>query len=92
METMSKKKWKKRWKTKILWANETSFLAPYPSALGQFSHMATCQSSWENTGKISLIPVFNKNLPRAHIELEFGVLGVHRKLVKYLVHLSKTKK
>jgi hypothetical protein len=30
-----KKKWKK-WKTKILWAKQTSYLAPYPSALGQF--------------------------------------------------------
>jgi uracil-DNA glycosylase len=29
-----KKKWKK-WNTKILWAQQTSFLAPCPSALGQ---------------------------------------------------------
>jgi hypothetical protein len=34
--TMSKnKKWKK-WKTKILWTNQTSFLTPYPLALGKF--------------------------------------------------------
>jgi hypothetical protein len=34
--TMSQKeKWKK-WKTKILWAKQTFFLATCPSALGQF--------------------------------------------------------
>jgi hypothetical protein len=40
---------------------------------------------------MSLILVFNKNSPRAHTELELGVLGVHGKLVKYVVHLSKRK-
>jgi hypothetical protein len=50
-----------------------------------------CRSSLENTGKMSLILVFNKNLPRAHTELELDVLGVHGKLVKYVVHLSKRK-
>jgi hypothetical protein len=53
--------------------------------------MAACGSSSKNTGKMSLIPVFNKNSPRAHTESEFDVLGVHGKLVKYLVHLSKRK-
>jgi hypothetical protein len=53
--------------------------------------MVACRSSLENTGKMSLILVFNKNSPRAHMELEFNVLGVHRKLVKYVVHLSKRK-
>jgi hypothetical protein len=42
----------------------------------------------KNAEKMSLIPIFNKNLPRAHMESEFGV---HRKLVKYVVHLSKRK-
>jgi hypothetical protein len=40
---------------------------------------------------MSLIHVFNKNSPRAHTELELGVLGVHGKLVKYVVHSSKRK-
>jgi hypothetical protein len=40
---------------------------------------------------MSLILVFNKNSPRAHTELELDVLGVHRKLVKYVVHSSKRK-
>jgi hypothetical protein len=34
--TMSKKKSEKKWKTKILWANQTIFWEPCPSALGQF--------------------------------------------------------
>jgi hypothetical protein len=54
--------------------------------------MAACRSSSENTRKMSLIHVFNKNLPRAHTESEFDVLGVHRKLVEYVVHSSKRKK
>jgi hypothetical protein len=42
--------------------------------------------------KMSLILVFNKNSPQAHIESELGVLGIHGKLVKYVVHSSKGKK
>jgi hypothetical protein len=38
---------------------------------------------------MSLILVFNKNLPEVHTESELGVLGVHGKLVKYVVHSSK---
>jgi hypothetical protein len=53
--------------------------------------MAACRSSLENTGKMSLIPVFNKKIPWAHTESELGVLGVHRKLVKYVVHSLKGK-
>jgi hypothetical protein len=34
--TMSKKKSEKKWKTKILWAKQTIFWEPCPSALGQF--------------------------------------------------------
>jgi hypothetical protein len=40
---------------------------------------------------MNLIPVFNKNSPWAHTELELDVLGVHRKLVKYAVHSFKKK-
>jgi hypothetical protein len=47
--------------------------------------MATCRSPSENTGKMNLIPVLNKTPLRAHTELELDVLGVHKKLVKYLV-------
>jgi hypothetical protein len=41
---------------------------------------------------MSLILVFNKNSPWAHMESELDVLGVHGKLVKYVVHSSKRKK
>jgi hypothetical protein len=41
---------------------------------------------------MSFIPLFNKNLPQAHMELEFDVLGVHGKLVKYVVQKKKLKK
>jgi hypothetical protein len=53
--------------------------------------MAANRSSSENIGKIHLIPIFNKTSPWAHMELELGVLGVPRKLAKYLVHSSKRK-
>jgi hypothetical protein len=51
--------------------------------------MAACKSSLENIGKMSLIPVFNKTSPHGHIKSELDVLGVHGKLVKYVVHSSK---
>jgi hypothetical protein len=54
--------------------------------------MAAYRSSLKNTGKMNLNPVLNKNSPRAHTELEFDVLGVLGKLVKYVVHSSKRKK
>jgi hypothetical protein len=57
-----------------------------------FSPWAVCRSSSKNTKRESLIPVFNKNSPRAHTESELGVLGVHWKLVKYVVHSSKRRK
>jgi hypothetical protein len=53
--------------------------------------MAACRSSSKNIGKMKIIPVFNKNWPRVHTELEFNMLGVHRKLVKYVVQSSKRK-
>jgi hypothetical protein len=53
--------------------------------------MAACRSSLENIGKMSLIPVFNKNSPQAHMESKLGMLGIHGKLVKYVVHSSKRK-
>jgi hypothetical protein len=53
--------------------------------------MAACRSSLGNTGKMRLIPFFNKTSPWAHAESELDMLGVHRKVVKYVVHLSKRK-
>jgi hypothetical protein len=52
--------------------------------------MGACRSSLENTGKMNLEPILNKNSPWTHMKLELDVLGVARKLVNY-VHLSKRK-
>jgi hypothetical protein len=41
---------------------------------------------------MNLQPVLNKNSPGAHMELKFDMFGVAKKLVKYVVHLSKRKK
>jgi hypothetical protein len=82
---------KKSEKPRFYGQNKLFFEHPALQPLGSFSHMASCRSSSEYTGKMSLIPVFNKNLPPAHMELELDVLGVHGKLVKYVVHLSKRK-
>jgi hypothetical protein len=72
--------------------NKLFFEHPDLQPLGSFSHMAACRSSSENTRKLNLIPVLNKTSPRVHTESELDVLGVHGKLVKYVVHLSKRKK
>jgi hypothetical protein len=82
---------KKSEKPSFYGQNKLFFENPALQPLGSFSHMAACKSSLENTGKMSLIPVFNKNSPRAHMESELNVLGVHGKLVKYVVHLCKRK-
>jgi hypothetical protein len=86
-----KKKVKKSEKPRIYGQNKLFFENPALQPLGSFSHMAACRSSLENTGKMSLIPIFNKNSPLAHTKSELDVLGVHGKLAKYVVHLSKRK-
>jgi hypothetical protein len=53
--------------------------------------MDACRSSSKNTTKISLIPILNKTSPQAHMELELDVLGVPKKLVKYVVNSFKRK-
>jgi hypothetical protein len=53
--------------------------------------VATYGSSSKNTGKINLKPTLNKNVPQAHMGLEFDVLGVARKLVKFEVSCPKQK-
>jgi hypothetical protein len=88
---IKKKKVKESEKPRFHGQNKLFFENPALQPLRSFSHMAACRSSLENTWKMSLILVFNKNLPQAHIESELGMLGVHGKLVKYVVHLSKRK-
>jgi hypothetical protein len=55
-------------------------LGSCPSALGQLPF-----SPWA----VALQP--NRNSPWVHMESELGVLGVHGKLVKYVVHSFKRK-
>jgi hypothetical protein len=74
---MSKKKVKKSEKPRFYGKNKLFFENLALQPLGSFSHMATCRSFLENTRKMSLIPIFNKNSPRAHMELELDVLGEH---------------
>jgi hypothetical protein len=40
---------------------------------------------------MNLIPVLNKGSPWVHTESELGVLGVHSKLVEYVVPRPKEK-
>jgi hypothetical protein len=54
--------------------------------------MAARRISLENTLKMNLKPILNKTSPWAHTELEFDMLGVIRKLAKYVVHLSNEKR
>jgi hypothetical protein len=54
--------------------------------------LATCRNSSINTGKMNLKPVLNKTSPQAHIESELKMLGIPRKLVKYVVHSFKKNK
>jgi hypothetical protein len=87
--TMSKRKVKKSEKPRFYGQNKLFFENPALQTLGSFNHMAACRSSLENSWKMSLILVFNKNSPQAHTKSELGMLGVYGKLVKYLVHSSK---
>jgi hypothetical protein len=89
--TMRKKKMKKNEKPRFYGQNKLFFENPTLQPLGNFSHMAACRSSLENTGKMSLTPIFNKNSPHAHTESKLDMLGVHEKLVKYVVHSCKRK-
>jgi hypothetical protein len=91
MQNYEQKKIEKSGKPRFYGQNKMLSLHPALQPLGSFSHMATCRSSSKNIRKMSLILVFNKNSPWAHTQLELDVLGIHRKLVKYIVHSSKRK-
>jgi hypothetical protein len=47
--------------------------------------MDACRSSLENTRKMNLQSILNKNSLWIHTELVFDMLGVAGKLVKYVV-------
>jgi hypothetical protein len=67
------------------------FWDPTLQPLGNFSHVATYRNFSKNTRKLNIHPTLNKNSPWAHIESKFDMLGVARKLVKYVVCSSKIK-
>jgi hypothetical protein len=67
--TMSQKKSEKSEKPRFNGQNKLFFEHHVLQPLGSFSHIATCRSSSENRGKMSLIPIFNKNSPWAHMEM-----------------------
>jgi hypothetical protein len=52
----------------------------------KFNSALLCRTCYQAT-----VPVLNKKSPLAHMESELDVLGIHEKLVKYVVHLSKIK-
>jgi hypothetical protein len=60
-------------------------LSPW-AILAMWLHIRAPQKIQENT---NLQPILNKNSLWAHMELEFDVLGVTQKLVKYIIHLFK---
>jgi hypothetical protein len=65
------------------------FLSTMPfsfwAVLATWLHVGAPQKIEE---KMNLKPISNKTSPRAHTKLELDMLGVPRKLVKYVVHLS----
>ena len=67
------------------------FWDPTLQYLGYFSDVATYRSFSKNTRKLNIYPTLNKTSPWAHIESKFDILGVARKLVKYVVCSSKIK-
>jgi hypothetical protein len=90
---MSKKKEVKKVKIQDFMGKENFFLSTLsfsPWAVSA-TWLQAYRSSLENTGKMNLTLVLNKTLPRAHTELELGVLGVQGKLAKYVVYSSKRK-
>jgi hypothetical protein len=86
-----KEKWKKV-KNQDSIGKTNFFLSTMP-----FSPWAVL-ATWLHVGaphkikiKMSLIPILNKNSPRAHTKSELDVLGIHGKLVKYVVCSFKRK-
>jgi hypothetical protein len=69
---------------------KTNFF-PSPSALRQFWPDSCMQELLIRYRIRNLKSILNKTSPRVHMELELGVLGVLKKLVKYVVHSSKRK-
>jgi hypothetical protein len=68
---------------------ELIFWHPTLQPLGNFSHVSAYRSFPTNTWEINFQTILNKTLPQARMELEFDMLGVAGKLVRYVVYLQK---
>jgi hypothetical protein len=89
--TMRKnKKWKESENLRFN-GQKNFFCYPILQPLGSLSHMAIYKSSLKNTRKVNLQPIFNKISPWTLMASQFDVLGVAKKLIKWLVHMSKRK-
>jgi hypothetical protein len=64
----------------------TLYFSPW-AVLATWLHVGAPQKIKDN----KLNTFLNKTSPHTHIELELEVLGVPKKLVKYVVYLSKRK-
>ena len=68
---------------------QNKLLIQHPILQPLNSNMAICWSSSKNIGKINQISILNKTSPWAHIDSELDMLGIPRKLVKYVIHSPK---
>jgi hypothetical protein len=89
---MSKKRKRKKVKNQDSMGKTIFFFSTLPfnpwAVLATWLHVGAPQKIQE---EMNLKPVLNKTSPQAHTELELDILGVPRKLVKYVVQLSKRK-
>jgi hypothetical protein len=53
--------------------------------------MAACRSSSKNIGKMNIKSILNKTSPQAHTDLEYDVLGIPGKLIKYSLRSKSLK-
>jgi hypothetical protein len=55
--------------------------------MGNVGHMAASRNSTKNTKNLNFQPVSYIGLFFTHIELELGMLGIAKKLLKDVIHL-----
>jgi hypothetical protein len=67
-----KKEVKKSEKPRFYGQNKLFFENPAFQPLGSFSHMAACRSSLENTGKMSLILIFQQKFATGSYGVKIG--------------------
>jgi hypothetical protein len=91
--TMSKNiKLKKSKNPRFYGQNKLLFWCCPLQSLGSFSNVAASKSFSKNTRRMNIQLILNENSSWAHMELEFNMLSVAKKLVEYVVNSSKRKK